>query len=208
METNKVNKTLTSAAISAVAVLCQTSLLYALWRFAYNFYPDTKLFSGLCLVLMGFFLAGIVLFFALKYRDKEMLLLPTLISFLVWVLAAVPFLPHYFSVAAVHAKVNGVSSKEYFSFGFADRLVVFAVKLNSTTRELTLKIFNDGSSWIHLNVTGEALSCMNVPAEMIKVLASKSEIWIPPHGEKTVRLYIYTEQDANCTIGVSLTPLS
>ena len=109
---------------------------------------------------------------------------------------------------AMHAKVNGVSSKEYFSFGFAGRLVVFAVKLNSTTRELTLKIFNDGSSWIHLDVTGQALSCVNVPAGMIKVLASKSEIWIPPHGEKTVRLYIYTEQDASCTIGVSLTPLS
>ncbi len=205
METNKVAKTLTSAAISVVSVLCQTGLLYVLWRYVYNFYPDTKLFSGLYLAVMGFFLAGIALFFALKYRDKDMLLLPILISFLVWVLTTVSFLPLYFSVSPLHAEVVGVPSKEYFSF--AERLVVFTVKLNST-RELTLKIFNTGSNWIHLNITGQALSCTNIPAGMVKVVTSKSEVWVPPHGEKTVRLYIYTEQDASCAIGVSLAPLS
>ncbi len=207
METNKVTKTLISAAISVVSVLCQTSLLYILWSYVYNFYPDTKLFSGLYLAVMGFFFAGIALFFALKYRDKDMLLLPILISFLVWVLATVSFLPLYFSVSPLHAEVVGVPSKEYFSFGFAGRLVVFTVKLNST-RELTLKIFNSGSNWVHLNVTGRAVSCVNIPAGMVKVLASKSEVWVSPHGEKIVRLHIYAQQDASCTIEISLLPFS
>ena len=207
METNKVIKTLTSAAISAMIVLCQTSLLYVLWRYVYNFYPDAKLFLGLGAALAPFLFAGLMLFFALKHRYKDMLLLPILISFLVWVLATVSFLPLYFSVSPLHAEVVGVPSKEYFSFGFAGRVVVFTVKLNST-RELTLKIFNSGSSWVHLNVTGQALSCADIPAGMVKVVTSKSEVWVPPHGEKTVRLYIYTEQDASCNIGVSLTPLS
>ncbi len=76
------------------------------------------------------------------------------------------------------------------------------------TRELTLKIFNTGSKWVHLNVTGRAVSCVNIPAGMVKVLASKSEVWVPPHGEKIVRLHIYTQQDASCTIEISLLPFS
>ncbi len=207
METNKVAKTLISAAISVVTVLCQTSLLYVLWRYVYNFYPDAKLFLGLGAALAAFLLAGIMLFFAVKDRDREMVFGFMLGSFLVWTFATVPFTLYYFSAGTLHAEVVGVPSKEYFSFGFAGRVVVFTVKLNST-RELTLKIFNTGSKWVHLNVTGRAVSCTNIPAGMVKVVASKSEVWVPPHGEKTVRLYIYTEQDANCTIGVSLAPLS
>ncbi len=153
-------------------------------------------------------MAGIMLFFAVKDRDREMIFGFMLGSFFVWTFATVPFILQYFSANTVHAKVVGVPSKEYFSFGFAGKLVVFTVKLNSTARELTLKIFNTGSNWIHLNVTGRAVSCVNIPAGMVKVVTSKSEVWIPPHGEKIVRLYIYTEQDAKCTIGVSLTPLS
>ncbi len=132
METNKVTKTLTSAAISVVTVLCQTSLLYVLWRYVYNFYPDAKLFSGLCLALTGFSLAAIMLFFALKHRYKDTLLGFMLGSLLVWTLATVPFTLCYFSAGTLHAEIVGVPSKEYFSFGFAGRVVVFSVKLNST----------------------------------------------------------------------------
>ncbi len=73
-----------------------------------------------------------MLFFAVKDRDREMVFGFMLGSLLVWVFATVSFLPLYFSVSPLHAEVVGVPSKEYFSFGFAGRVVVFSVKLNST----------------------------------------------------------------------------